>query len=312
MPPKTPALWNKQNLIAQIMRPVSWLYYFGHRINIALANPYKSPVPVLCIGGVTAGGSGKTPVLHAVLDLLRTRLGYTNPVILTRGYGGAMKGPTLVEPGYHDADNVGDEALIHASRAPTIIARDRAAGARAAQAMGADIILLDDGLQNKSLSKTASLLVLDTIGNGLLLPAGPLREPFADALIKSSCIVQTGADSVQISKPVFKTMLKIISTHDMGKSYFAFAGLGRPEKFRKTLEDSGFHLSGFSAFADHHSYTESDLDMLYQRAGDSTLITTEKDWLKLKNKAIECMRISYVFEDEAGLASHLESVLRKP
>lgn len=311
MPLKTPAFWRTQNLIAQCFRPFSWLYYLGHKINMALANPYQSRLPVLCIGGISAGGSGKTPVLHAVLELLRAGGLCENPVILTRGYGGAMTGPTLVEPGYHDAGDVGDEALLHAMRAPTIIARDRAAGARMAEAMGADMILLDDGLQNAALAKTASILVIDTIGNGFLLPAGPLREPLADALRKSSCIVQTGMENIKTSKPVFKASVKILSAHDKDKSYFAFAGLGRPEKFRDMLADNGFRLSGFRSFPDHHAYTKSDIISLQQAAGTTALITTEKDWIKIRDDSIERVEISYTFDDKEAFESFLEDILRR-
>lgn len=317
MPLKTPAFWSKKNIIAAALRPLSCIYLLGHKIKGALAHPYESNLPVLCIGGIVAGGSGKTPIVHAVIDLIREQGIFENPVILTRGYGGTLKGPTLVDLSVHGAEDVGDEALLHASRAPTIVARHRAQGAMLAEAMEADVIIMDDGLQNNSLKKTLSFLVIDSsqgLGNGYCLPAGPLREPFYDALARCSLIIQTGAEGHALpssDKPVARAGLHIVSANDHGKTYVAFAGLGHPEKFERTLMADGFKIARFIPFADHHPYSPSD--MAAMRADGLPLITTEKDFVRIPPGArggIDVLGISYHFETPQVVVDQIKGLVR--
>lgn len=314
MPHKTPAFWADKNLIATVLRPFSCAYLLGHKIKIKLARPYKSAIPVLCIGGITAGGSGKTPVVHAVTDLIREQGIFENPVILTRGYGGSLKGPTLVDLSVHGAEDVGDEALLHASRAPTIVACNRAQGAMLAEAMDADIIVMDDGFQSNSLEKSLSFLVIDSsqgLGNGYCLPAGPLREPLEEALRRCALVIRTGGESdfPVLEKPVAKTVLHIVSSNDHGQSYVAFAGLGHPEKFRRTLEEDGFKLARFVPFADHHPYSRADIAAL--KADGLPLITTEKDFMRIPaddRNGIDVLKISYSFETPQTVIDHLKGL----
>ncbi len=175
------------------LAPLSWLITAAGRWRWRRATPAKAPVPVICIGNVTLGGTGKTPLALALAALLQAQ-GH-RPVFLSRGHGGRARGPLVVDPDRHDAALVGDEALLLAAAAPAIIARDRVAGARLAAAQNADLIIMDDGFQNPALHKDASLLVLDTqagLGNGRVFPAGPLREPLADALARADALVAMG------------------------------------------------------------------------------------------------------------------------
>ncbi len=316
MPPKPPAFWAwpKQTIMSRALAPASWIYRAASAILKHTAKPYKSPLPVLCIGGAVMGGSGKTPVLHALLPLLE-RSGFARPMILLRGYGGTLKGPTRVDPALHTAADVGDEAILHAWQSPTIIAADRAAGARMAEAMGADIIIMDDGLQNNGLEKTASILVYDTLrgaGNGQVFPAGPLREPLSAAAQKCIAIIATGGGKADISgKPVFETALSITSSHNKDVNYGAFAGIGYPDKFKKTLEQNGFRLSAFVPFPDHHPYSPGDCEMLL-RPG-VPLLTTEKDYVRLPEKLrarTQAVSIALAIDDETTLAALLTKALK--
>lgn len=302
MPLKTPDFWQRKGIVPTLLSPLSWVYGCGHKIKTAVTKSYKASIPVICVGGVVAGGSGKTPVVHAIIDLIHAHGLYSNPVILTRGYGGTLKGPTLVDVNHHLSEDVGDEALLHALRAPTIVSKDRADGARLAQAMEADVIILDDGLQNNSLVKDISFLVIDAkqgIGNGQLIPAGPLREPLDDALEKVRAVIYTGGHGGSFSKPVFTTTINIVSEHDKSQKYFGFAGLGRPEKFKETLVQNGFELSGFQNFADHHAYSVTDMDDLIDKAGTHILMTTEKDFVRIPDAyrgKVQALIISLSFD----------------
>ena len=313
MLPETPKFWKDKGIVAFLLLPFSFLYFWGHTIKTIVSKPYESSVPVICIGGAVAGGSGKTPVLHAILKLIRGEEMFVNPVVLCRGYGGALKGPSLVDPFVHTSSDVGDEALLHARLSPTIISKDRAAGVKLADAMGADLIMMDDGLQNHTVAKALSFLVMDATyktGNGFMLPAGPLREPFQDALKKCEAIISTnGTLQGEFLKPVLKTTMAITSTHDKTKHYFGFTGIAHPQKFYNTLEEHGFKLNGFKGFPDHHAYSNGDIENLLKMAGTAKLVTTEKDFVRIpesfKDK-VDVLTIELFFDNP----DHLLSIFR--
>lgn len=315
MLPETPSFWQTRNLQAYMLLPISWIFNAAHCLKTLMAHPYTCSVPVICVGGVVAGGSGKTPVVHALLNLAREEMKFVNPVILTRGYGGSLQGPSLVDPQAHNFTDVGDEALLHAAQAPTIVSKDRAAGVRLAEAMGADLVIMDDGLQNNSVAKTISFAVVDArykFGNGFTIPAGPLREPIACAMKKIDAVIVTNGDTGIDEKPVFKTSLEIISDNDRAKSYAGFAGLGLPEKFKATLESSGFRLKSFKSFPDHYPYKPQDIEQLFRDAGDSTLITTQKDLVRIPSafwNDIHTLNISIKFNDPLGLCNLIRARL---
>lgn len=315
MLPETPDFWQHRGLAAYALLPFSWLYNAGYCIKQKLARPYKSNLPVICVGGIVAGGSGKTPVVHAILKLAREEMGFVNPVILTRGYGGAVQGPSLVDPHAHNYTDVGDEALLHVTQAPTIVSKDRAAGLRLAEAMGADLVIMDDGLQNTSVVKTLSFAVVDAqykFGNGFMLPAGPLREPVACALSRCDAVILTNGSAVIGDGVTFNTTLGIVSTNDKTIEYVAFAGLGHPEKFKKTLEANGFNLAAFRAFPDHHPYTPEEIEELLRVSGNSTLITTQKDLTRIPAafwNDIHVLKIEVSFTDKAAICTLIRKAL---
>lgn len=304
MPLKTPNFWSEKSFASLLLTPLSWLYRLASRAAKAFKRPYKASIPVLCIGGVVAGGSGKTPAVHAVIDLIRENGLYQNPVILTRGYGGTLKGPTLVDPDIHDYSDVGDEPLLHATHAPTIVSADRAAGARLAELSGADVIVMDDGFQNPTLEKTWSYLVIDAkqgTGNGHILPAGPLRESLSGALARCDGVIYTnGTAALHGDKAFFPTRLTVTSVPDGTRDYYAFSGIGYPEKFRTTLQENGMRLSGFQAFPDHHPYTAEDIEGVLREADGAQLITTEKDFVRIPPQfrhRVEVLPVVLTFDD---------------
>lgn len=315
MLPETPKFWQTRDPLAHALLPFSWIYNLVHCLKTKLAKPYKSRVPVICVGGVVAGGSGKTPVVHALIKLAREEMSFENPVILTRGYGGVMQGPSLVDPQAHNYMDVGDEALLHAVHAPTIVAKDRSAGLRLAEAMGADLVIMDDGLQNSSIVKTISVAVIDAqykFGNGYTLPAGPLREPAKCALKRIDAVILTNGDTAIDHKTIFKTSLQVLSEHDMTRTYTAFAGLGHPEKFKATLEQNGFKVGDFKSFPDHYPYQPEEIEQLIIHAGSNAIITTQKDLTRIPAAlwdAVHVLKIGLSFESPAAVCNLIRARL---
>jgi tetraacyldisaccharide 4'-kinase len=256
-----------------------------------LTTPVIVPVPVVCVGNLTVGGTGKTPVVLALARWLGERGARVH--CLTRGYGGALAGPVVVD-GRHDARAVGDEAMLLAATAPTVVSRERAAGARLAIERGAAIIVMDDGFQNPRLAKTLSLVVVDGaigFGNGRLVPAGPLREPIATGLARADAVVLVGNDTSGVRARLGSALPIIparLAPHDAwnglrGRRVVAFAGIGRPQKFFDMVAAHGITLAARFGFADHHRYTDTDLDRLDHAAtrADAVLVTTAKDAVRL-------------------------------
>jgi tetraacyldisaccharide 4'-kinase len=213
-----------------------------------------------------------------------------NPAILSRGYGGRMRGPVRVDPALHSARDVGDEPLLLARNAPCWVSADRAQGARAMIAAGADVILMDDGLQNPSLAQDLRLIVVDGaagFGNGRPIPAGPLRETVAAGLARADAMIVMGEDTHGLASrysgilPVLHASLK--NPDLTGGRLLAFAGIGRPGKFQASLIKAGADIAEFHPFADHHFYSEAELNGLADRAAklNAKLVTTEKDWVRL-------------------------------
>lgn len=245
-------------------------------------------VPVICVGNLTAGGAGKTPTVIALAQRLTAR-GVAVHVV-SRGHGGRLRGPVRVEAGRHDAGQVGDEPLLLSAFAPTWVARDRTAGAREAVAAGAQAILLDDGFQNPSLAKDFSVVVVDAgagFGNRRVIPAGPLREPVAAGLARADLTLTIGEGEIALPHPPprLRGHLRPLETGMdwAGLPVFAFAGIGRPEKFFATLREVGADLRGTEALADHQPLSPALLRRLGQRAAELSAqpVTTEKDAVRL-------------------------------
>ncbi|MBV8793036.1 MAG: tetraacyldisaccharide 4'-kinase [Pseudolabrys sp.] len=259
----------------------------------------RAPVPVICVGNFTLGGSGKTPTAMTLARLL-TEAGH-KPMILSRGYGGDAAGPLMVDPLIHNATQTGDEALLLAHAAPTIVARDRIAGARMAAQYGATVIVMDDGLQNSSLQKNFALAVIDGqrgIGNGKVFPAGPLRAPMATQWSRiHALLVISESDSARAliaeaqsrAFPVFYGRLQpngaaVVALQ--GHKALAFAGIGNPDKFFATIEAAGIAAPVRKRFSDHHVYSNEEAADLLMKAEHEglDLVTTEKDLARMSGR----------------------------
>ena len=272
-----------------VLAPLGAVYGALTSARAAGSSGWTAPVPVLCVGNVVAGGAGKTQV---VLDLAQRliALGY-QPHILLRGYGGTVTGPHPVDPASDDAGRVGDEALLVAEVAPTWVGADRAASAKQAVEAGADILIMDDGLQNPGLAKTLSFIVMDGaygIGNGRCIPAGPLREPLANALARADAVLRIGVGDAAVDTgtlPVYdaETVPAPSAPSLKEAKVIAFAGIGQPEKFFATLERAGAEIVTRRAFGDHRAYTAKDIGTLADEAAakGARLMTTTKDFVRL-------------------------------
>lgn len=320
---RAPEFWRRDGAASRLLSPLAALYDAAGRLRAAVARPARVGFPVICVGNLTAGGAGKTPVVLSLAKKLTAR--GVKVHILSRGYGGRKRGPLLVDPGRHDARAVGDEPLLLAKAAPCWVAANRPAGARAAVAAGAQAILMDDGLQNPSLAKDWSLLVIDGdygLGNGRVLPAGPLREDAARGITRADAVVVMGKDKTSLAgRLAGKTVLHALVTPAepekfAGRPFVAFAGIGHPEKFFRSAEEAGASLLTRHAYADHHRYRESELQalMVRARAAGAALLTTEKDWVRLPLEwrvRIECFPVDVEWREEAMLDQLLDGVLKR-
>jgi len=318
---KAPDFWRRDSLSSRVLSPLGWLFDLGVGVRLGRGRGGFDPgVPVLCVGNLVLGGAGKTPLCMTLAGMLRARGRW--PHILARGYGGSLTGPVRIDPDLHDAASVGDEPLLLTQAAPTWIGRDRIASARLAVAAGADCLILDDGFQDPSLSKTCSLVVLDGgygLGNGRVFPAGPLRETPRRGFARADACVLVGEDRVGIEArlptgmPVFRARLLADPLPGGGVDHgpvLAFAGIGRPEKFFDTLRAIGAQLAGTQEFPDHHPYTVQDLEGLAHRAKDAgaRLITTAKDGVRLPQGwlgRVDILPVALHPDDPDGMANWL-------
>ncbi len=297
---RPPRFWlnppQRPGLRARLLAPLGALYAMATRRRLARPG-WQAEVPVICVGNLSVGGTGKTPVVIALAQMLGAQ-GH-NVHVVSRGYGGALAGPVQVDERRHTAAQVGDEPLLIAAFAPVWVAHDRAAGVRAAQDAGADIVLMDDGLQNPSVIKTRAIVVVDAetgFGNGFCLPAGPLREPVTEGLQRADLVLAIGTDNARQrfaaqwasalkDTPVLGASLIPLETgmQWQGLRALAFAGIGRPQKFFDTLESLGVVLTRTKALDDHQPLGAALLTRLENEAHalGAQLVTTEKDAVRL-------------------------------
>jgi len=324
--------WQPPGLAASLLSPLAAAYGAVAAARLRQGGQ-RCGIPVICVGNPTLGGAGKTPTALAIGELLK--LAGARPYFLSRGYGGQVAGPLLVDPVRHGADLVGDEPLLLARVAPTIIAHNRIAGAAMAREGGASVVVMDDGFQNPSLAKDLSILVVDGrrgLGNGYVFPAGPLRAPLEAQLRRAQALVVVGYgdgaaavkdDARRRNIPVFAARLDA-DIDDIaalaGKPVLAFAGIGDPEKFFATLTTAGIDVRVRRMVPDHYAYTAGDSAVLLTQARSDglTLVTTEKDMARLVGNpetaelanTAHVLRVTLQVEDRAGFAELIRKAVR--
>jgi tetraacyldisaccharide 4'-kinase len=331
---RAPGFWwrTPPSALARLLQPFGVLYGAITLRRMQGAGAHAG-LPVICIGNFVAGGAGKTPTTLALAQRLII-MGET-PIALTRGYGGRLAGPIQVDPDRHSAAEVGDEPLLLAQHLPTIVARDRPAGAALARELGASLVLMDDGLQNPSLRKDLRLAVVDGasgLGNGLSLPAGPLRAPFAGQIGQVDALVVIGAGAAgeavaaraeALGCPVLRGRLApppAVAAGLAGQAVIAASGIGRPEKFSATLREAGARILAERSYGDHHAYGESDVAALLAeaQAQGCPVAVTEKDMVKLatlwpqaEQARLLCVPVALALDDEAALDTLLRGSLAR-
>ena len=330
----TPRWWYSRDrrvmpMTRALLTPASWIWAAATALRIALAAPVDPGCPVICVGNLTLGGTGKTPIVRALAG--RLAAGGLEVHLLSRGYGGRLPGPVRVDPQAHTAAEVGDEPLMLARDFPVWVARDRAAGAQAAAAAGAQVVVMDDGHQNPSVRKALSLVVVDgetrggewPFGDGRVFPAGPLREPLRAGLARAdTAVVLMPSDLPELDPelaaslapvPLLTATLEPAAPPPPGPQV-GFAGVGKPWKVERALRAAGCDLADFAPFPDHLGYEQATLQALAARAAQfgAGLVTTEKDWVRLPGAwrtRIAAWPVRAAFADPAALDRLLEPIL---
>lgn len=332
--------WSNDTLAARLLGPAALVYGAVAGRKMRIPAEYVPGLPVVCVGNFVAGGAGKTPVALA-LEKLLGKIGKKTG-FLSRGYGGSLAGPVLVDPSLHGANQVGDEPLLLARRATTIVARDRVAGARLLETSDVDVILMDDGFQNPRLGKTRSWVVVDGtvgLGNGRCIPAGPLRAPLDCQLRHTDMVVIVGGgqtkegdgvagetltahcEQAQVGV-VTASLAPILDDIPADRPLLAYCGIGRPAKFFDSLTDNGLQVAQRVAFADHYVISEAEARTLLTQAqtSGSILVTTQKDFVRMQSaggaaqrELVQSTRVIEAvcrFDDEDQILRALEAVFK--
>lgn len=328
---RAPGFWHEApGLRAALLAPLGALYAAATRRRLAQGPRARVGVPVICIGNLNAGGTGKTPMVIALAERLAARGIAVHAV--TRGHGGTEQGPLRVDARQHSAAQTGDEALLIAAFVPTWVARDRAAGARAAVDAGAEVILLDDGFQNGALAHDLSLVVVDAhigFGNGRVIPAGPLREPVATGLARADLLVSIGEEAAQrrfatgwgtyVPVPRLAGRLEPLPTGLplKGVPVVAFAGIGHPEKFFRTLAAMGADIRAAHGLRDHQPLSDALMTRMLReaRAMGAQVVTTEKDAVRLPpalRSQVMTVPVRLQLEDWGPVDAALDRVMGAP
>ena len=330
---RAPQFWynhpSKRSFLSTLLGPLSMLYCISTARRLTKSIVTKASVPVICVGNLNIGGTGKTPTVIALAEIAKAQ--GVKPIILSRGYRGSFKGPVLVNDLKHRADQTGDEPLLLASFATTIVCKNRATGIKFAEKHSPEIIILDDGFQDPSVAKTKSLVVVDAergFGNGLCLPAGPLRESVVDGLLRADAVISIGEAKAQ--KKFTNTWGNKIKCHLMTAeleplptgmnwsegSYIAFAGIGHPDKFFETLQKLGANLVHTEALDDHATISLTFLNRLSNLANEfgAKLVTTEKDMVRLPKcfqREILTLPVRLNMDQQNSLKKFFKAAIRK-
>ncbi len=325
---RPPGFWDREpgkaGIVSTLLAPLGRLYATGTARRVAQPSRVTPTVPVICVGNLNAGGTGKTPTVIALIE----RLSAHAPHVVSRGYGGRLEGPVRVDEKTHSTAQVGDEPLLLSAFAPTWVSKDRAAGAAEAEKAGAGVILLDDGHQNPDVAKSLSIVVVDAargFGNGRVIPAGPLREPVQTGLGRADLVLSIGDDAAQtqfteawgheITVPHVTAALEPLQTgmdwDDM--KVLAFAGIGHPEKFFATVRALGAEVAETVALDDHQTLTPALLTRLERDASalGAQLVTTEKDAVRLPKsfrRKVLTIPVRLRVNDDAALMEKLKGV----
>ena len=325
---RAPNFWENDRaspgILSNFLIPISWFWMFGTMLRMRKV-PRRIEVPVICIGNVNIGGVGKTPCVIAIVEKLKAE--GLNPHIISRGYGGKLKGPLLVSEKY-TSEEVGDEPLLLSVFAPTWVSSSRVLGSRAAIENGCDIVILDDGFQNSSLKKDVSIIVVDAkmgFGNERIFPAGPLRESISNAFERADLMILIGKDEdkenfCKLHEPISLPICNgHVETIKMGMDWhdtkvLAFAGIGYPEKFFESLRELGAVIVKKVALSDHAKLTKKLIQRLEIEAQkhNAVLVTTEKDAVRLPSeykKEILTLPIRLIIDDWHLIDENLKKVI---
>ena len=318
-----PEFWRTDNVLARFLEPFGQIVGAVTTGRVARAKPLRVDAPVICVGNLSVGGTGKTPVAASIAARLRSR--GKSPAILMRGYGGRLKGPVRVDDFVHTAEDVGDEALLHALTTPVWVARNRALGALDAIKGGADVLVMDDGHQHTTLAKDLSLVVVDGptgFGNGRITPAGPLREPAESGLARAHAVILMGPDPHHLEEglakhaPVLRAHLAPGPEwrHLQGRKVVGFAGIGNPEKFFHALHAAGAQVVAFHPYSDHYGYAGADIQTILDEAFavDALPVTTVKDAVRLspdQRQQVNTLSVDVEWEDPAALDRLMDSAI---
>jgi len=322
-PPKRPGIW------AYLLSPLSMIWRAKTATRLSKGPRHKLDIPVIAVGNINLGGTGKTPSVIALVQMLQD-MG-RNPAVVSRGYGGQIQGPHQVDPNRDEAGDTGDEPLLIAAFAAVWVSKDRVAGARAAHAQGHDCVILDDALQNPDLSHDLTITVVDAkagFGNGRVCPSGPLREPVETGLSRSDLVLSVGTahQMDQLTqdwpalraRPLIRAVLAPLETGFdwAGMRVYAFAGIGRPAKFFQSLKQAGANLIVTRAFGDHAPYNPALLKRMQAEAWaqDCNLVTTEKDAVRLPQDMrheVLTFPVRIQFEDETKVREALATLFAK-
>ncbi len=331
---KAPAFWWRPqgSAAAMMLWPAARVWSAAATWRMNRPPRYRPPVPVICIGNFVVGGAGKTPTALALARIARGR--GLKPGLLTAGYGGREVGPLVVDPAAHDADRVGDEPLELAAAALTVVAKDRAAGARRLVEEGVDLIVMDDGFQNPSIAKDLSLVVVDAtvgVGNGRVVPAGPVRAPLELQLRRADMLLVIGEGTAaeplvraaaRSGRATLRGHLRPTRIREWRKQpILAFAGIGRPEKFFTTLAEAHAPVTRAVSFPDHHRYSDAEAAELIAaaEAENLRLVTTEKDLVRLSGRGgmagklhdkAEALQVMLEFENLTAIGETIDAAVR--